>query len=267
MPIADGGEGTLDAFPSGEIAVYPVRDAFGRARNARVRRDGSTAIVEAAEVIPLDPARLDPLAASTRGLGDLLLQLDASRVIVGLGGTANMDGGAGMLEVIDELPWPTTVLCDVQTRLYDAPRLYGPQKGAAPEDVELLERRLRARSDLAAVADLPGSGAAGGLGAAFAALGATLVSGAAALLDLVGFDPHGFDVVVTGEGTVDATTGEGKAPAEVARRCVDAGVRCVVFGGIVRAAVPDAETVALSGDPAQVREDLRELGERLGRTL
>ena len=126
---------------------------------------------------------------------------------------------------------------------------------------------MRARSDLAAVADLPGSGAAGGLGAAFAALGATLVSGAAALLDLVGFDPHGFDVVVTGEGTVDATTGEGKAPAEVARRCVDAGVRCVVFGGIVRAAVPDAETVALSGDPAQVREDLRELGERLGRTL
>ena len=244
-----------------------MRDAFGCPRTAAVRETESATIVEAAQVIPLDPSQLDALEASSRGLGELLARLEPRRLLVGVGGTATMDGGAGLLEVLQRLPCPTTVLCDVQTRLYDAPRLYGPQKGAAPEDVELLERRLRARSDLAAVADLPGSGAAGGLGAAFAALGATLVSGAAALLDLVGFDPHGFDVVVTGEGTVDATTGEGKAPAEVARRCVDAGVRCVVFGGIVRAAVPDAETVALSGDPAQVREDLRELGERLGRTL
>jgi glycerate kinase len=267
MPIADGGEGTLDAFPSGEIEAHAVRDAFGRPREARVRRDGSTAIVEAAEVIPLDPSRLDPFAASTRGLGELLSQLDASRVIVGLGGTANMDGGAGLLEVLDELPWPTTVLCDVQTRLYDAPRLYGPQKGATAEQVDALERRLRARPELAAVADLPGSGAAGGLGAAFAALGATLVPGAATLLDLVGFDPRGFDVVVTGEGTVDVTTGEGKAPAEVARRCVEAGVRCVAFGGIVREPLPGVETVALSGDPGRAREDLRELGERLGRAL
>lgn len=267
LPIADGGDGTLDAFADGRVTVYRVHDAFGRPRDARVRSRGSETIVEAAQVIPLDPTRLDAIGASTHGLGELLLELDASRVIVGLGGTANMDGGAGLLEVIQELPWPTTVLCDVQTRLYDAPRLYGPQKGATPEEVELLERRLRARTDLAPFADVPGSGAAGGLGAAFAALGAELVPGAATLLDLVGFDPRGFDVVVTGEGTVDATTGEGKAPAAVARRCIDEGVRCVVFGGIVREPLPGVETVELSGRPERAREDLRELGERLGRAL
>ena len=84
------------------------------------------------------------------------------------------------------------------------------------------------------------------------------------ILDLVGFDPSGYDLVVTGEGTVDATTVRGKAPGEVARRCRRAGVRCVVFGGRVSTPVPDAETLALSGDPARAREDLVELGLRLG---
>jgi glycerate kinase len=267
LPIADGGEGTIDAIRVGAVREVPVPDAFGRPRRARVRVGPELAIVEAAEVIPLDPGRLDVLAASSRGLGELIAILAVPELVIGLGGTANMDGGAGLLEALERLPTPTRVLCDVATRLFDAPRLYGPQKGATPEQVELLEQRLRRDTRLAAYAELPGSGAAGGLGAALASLGAELLPGAATVLDLVGFDPRGFDLVVTGEGTVDATTREGKAPAEVVRRCREAGTPVVVFGGVVVEPVPSVETVALSGDPARAAADLEELGGRLGTRL
>ena len=235
LPLADGGEGTGDVLAE---------------------------VIEAASAIPFDPARLDPFTSS-RPLGELLARVDAQRILVGLGGTANMDAGMGLLEVLDALPAPTTVLCDVQTTLYDAPRLYGPQKGATPEQVAELEARFRSIERLAPYARLPGSGAAGGLGAALASLGAELVPGAAAVLDLLGFDPRPYDLVVTGEGRVDATTLEGKAPAEVARRCAVAGVPCVVVGGVVEVEVPGARTVALSGDPSRTRADLVELGARL----
>jgi glycerate kinase len=246
LPLADGGEGTVDALGA--------------------QRDGAT-VVEAAQAIPLDPARLDVMAASSRLFGELLAGLEAERLLVGLGGTANMDAGAGLLEVLDALPAPTTVLCDVQTTLYDAPRLFGPQKGATTEQVVELERRFRADGGLAPFAALPGSGAAGGLGAALASLGAELVPGAATILDLLGFDPSAYDLVVTGEGRVDVTTAEGKAPAEVARRCREAGVPCVVFGGLVVEPLAGVETIALSGDPARAAEDLVELGLRLGTRL
>jgi glycerate 2-kinase len=246
LPVADGGEGTVDALG---------------------RRRGEATVLEAAEAIPLDPDDLDVLRASSRPFGELLAGLNAERLIVGLGGTRNMDAGAGMLEVLDRLPAPTTVLCDVQTTLYDAPRLFGPQKGASPEQVELLERRFRSFDRLAAYAELPGSGAAGGLGAALASLGAELVPGAPAILDLLGFEAADYALVVTGEGRVDATTGEGKAPAEVARRCAAAGVPCVVFGGIVAEPIAGTETIALSGDPRRAEEDLVALGLRLGARL
>lgn len=266
LPVADGGDGTAAAI-GGTTSSHEVHDAFGGLRPASVVRREFGAVVEAAQAIPLDPTRLDALAASSRGLGELLSQVDAERVYVGLGGTATMDAGAGLLEVLRELAAPTTVLCDVQTRLYDAPRLFGPQKGATPAQVELLEERFRARRDLAAYAELPGSGAGGGLGAALASLGAELVPGAPALLDLLGFDPRPYGLVVTGEGTVDATTGEGKAPAAVARRCAEAGVRCVVFGGVVREPLAGVETISLSGDPRRAEEDLVALGGRLAGTL
>jgi glycerate kinase len=134
------------------------------------------------------------------------------------------------------------------------------------DEVRVLEARLGAMAELQPFAHLPGAGAAGGLGAALAALGADLVPGAAAVLDLLGFDDRlaGCDLVVTGEGTVDATTAEGKAPGEVARRAAAAGVRCVVFGGRVVDSVPGADTVALSGDVDQAAADLEELGRSLG---
>lgn len=247
LPLADGGEGTEDAL-AGRLP------------------DGAV-VVEAASVIPFDPSRLDVTAHSSRALGEALARVRASQLYVGLGGTANMDAGAGLLEVLAALPAPTTVLCDVQTTLYDAPRTFGPQKGATPAQVVELEARFRADDRLAPFASLPGSGAAGGLGAALASLGAQLVPGAPAVLDLLGFDPVGRTLVVTGEGRVDATTGAGKAPAEVAQRCAAIGTPCVVFGGVVAEPVPDAETVALSGDPSRARADLVELGRRLGLRL
>jgi len=266
LPIGDGGEGTLDALCS-ETWPVAVHDAFGRRRTARVGRRGAAVVIEAAEVIPLDPRRLDVLSASSRGLGELLGRIEAEELLVALGGTATMDAGTGLLGVLDALPAPATVLCDVQTTLYDAPRLFGPQKGATPAQVAELETRFRALAELAPYAELPGSGAAGGLGAALASLGARLVPGAAAVLDLVGFDAGRYDLVVTGEGRVDATTAEGKAAAEVARRCAEEGVPCVVFGGVVEEALAGVETVALSGDPARARADLFELGLRLGARL
>jgi glycerate 2-kinase len=267
LPLADGGEGTVVALCRGDLGHYDVVDAFGRPRSALVGRLGDALVVEAAQVLPFDAERLDPLAASSRGLGELLATVQAPRLLVGLGGTATMDAGEGLLDALAALPAPTTVLCDVATALYDAPRLFAPQKGATPEQVEDLEARFRSFDALAPFANLPGSGAAGGLGAALASLGAELVPGAPAVLDLLGLDPHGYDLVVTGEGRVDATTAEGKAPAEVARRCAGAGVPCVVFGGVVAEPLAGVETVALSGDPALAADDLADLGERLGTRL
>jgi len=261
LPVADGGEGTLEALHAalgGEWRTYDVHDAFGRPRQAKVLWQGANAAVEAAEVIPLDPSRLDPIVASSRGVGELILALGRPReLLVCLGGTANVDGGMGMLEVLHELPTTTHVACDVDVPLIDAVRVFAAQKGALPEQRSQLEARL---SPLAAYAELAGAGAAGGLGAAFASLGADLRMGAPLILDLLGFDPASYDLVVTGEGTVDATTVRGKAPGEVARRSRAAAVRCVVFGGRVVEPVPGVETVALSGDPGSAREDLRRLG-------
>jgi len=274
LPVADGGEGTLEALAQAGGGVWrdaDVHDAFGRPRRARwLQLEDGTAVVEAAEAIPLDPERLDPLLASSRGLGELLVAVERSRpreLVVGLGGTANVDGGAGLREVLDALPAPTRAACDVRSPLVDAARLFAAQKGASPADVTELEARLLALPELVAYRSLPGAGAAGGLGAAFAALGAELVPGAALVLDEIGFEPAGFDLVVTGEGAVDRTTGEGKAVGEVARRCRALGVRCAVFGGRIVEPVEGAETYELSGDPARAATDLEELGERLARQL
>jgi glycerate kinase len=272
LPVADGGEGTAEALESalgGSWREARVCDPLGRDLVARwLRLPDGRAVVEAAAALGLpllSRDELDPLRTSSRGLGELIVAALAERpasLVIALGGTATVDGGAGLRQVVRELPVPTLVLCDVRTRLADAPRLYGPQKGASPEAVAILEERLARMSELAPFADLPGAGAAGGLGAAFAALGAQLVPGAAAVLDLLGFDERlrECDLVVTGEGEVDATTSEGKAPGEVAQRAAEAGVHCVVFGGRVRSEVSGTEVVALSGDAALAERDLVELG-------
>jgi glycerate kinase len=264
LPVADGGEGTAEVLGARVRARVPVHDAFGRPREARVWELDDAVVVESAEVLPLDPTRLDVFAASSRGLGDLIGNLPPSPLLViCLGGTATMDGGAEL--GLERLSSPTICLADVRARLLEAPRLFGPQKGATAEQVLVLEHRLAELERLRPYASLPGSGAAGGLGAAFAALGAELLPGAPYVLERIGF----FDrlqhaaLVVTGEGTVDATTTLGKAAGEVARVCREGAKRCVVFGGRVEEAIPGAETIELSGNPTRAADDLRELGERL----
>jgi glycerate kinase len=235
-------------------------------------------VVESAEAIGLRHlavGELDPLKASSRGLGELILaalEAGAERLLIGLGDSATVDGGTGLREVVDELPAGTVVACDVANPLLGdrgAARAFGPQKGASPAEVEELERRLVLRVELQPYAHAPGAGAAGGLGAGLAALGARLTPGAELVVAAVGLEERlrGGSLAVTGEGTVDRTTIEGKAPGLVAELCANVGTRCVVFGGRVEADVPGAQTVALSGDPERAVADLEELGERLGREV
>ncbi|MDQ3859650.1 MAG: glycerate kinase, partial [Actinomycetota bacterium] len=243
------------------------------------------AVVESAEAVGLARLRtdeLDPLRTSSRGVGELVdaaVAAGASSVIVALGGSATVDGGRGLHEVFDRLPVPVVAACDVQNPLLGprgAARAFGPQKGASPAEVEELERRLAARDELTPVAHLPGAGAAGGLGAAFAVLGATLVSGIDLVLEAVAFDDRvrGAALVVTGEGAVDRSSLEGKTVAGVLRASGRVGVPCAVFGGRVESAAArdlraaGAATVcSLTGDRDRARGDLVELGERLARSL
>jgi glycerate kinase len=282
VPIADGGEGTaevLAAILGGEWRSAEVSDPLQRPVRARYLAlpDGAC-VVECAAAIGLPhltPEERDPLRASSRGFGELLLAAlegGATRLLVGLGGSATVDGGAGVREVLDGFPIPVQVACDVENRLLGergAARAFGPQKGASPEDVEVLEARLAAMPELAPYAELPGAGAAGGLGAAMAALGAELLPGGPLVLDTIGFRERvrGCAIAVTGEGTVDRTSAEGKAPGTALAFCRDEGVRCAVFGGLVVEPLPGAETYALSGRPELAAEDLVELGERLARSL
>ena len=261
LPLADGGEGTAVVLGAEIARVERVHDAFGREREAPVHAlpDG-TVVVESADAIPFDPKRLDVRVASSRGFGELIARAGpCQRLLVCLGGTATMDAGAGLLEALKKLPAPTTVLCDTRATLVEAPRLFGPQKGASTAEVAELESRFAHLP----LADLPGGGAAGGLGAALASLGAKLVPGADYVLEAVGFREHAAraDLVVTGEGRVDRTSFEGKAPGEAVRACAVLGVRCLLFGGRVEDGV---EALALSGDPARARDDLVELGVSLG---
>ena len=245
------------------MRVERVHDAFGRDREAPVRAlpDG-TVVVESADAIPLDPSRLDVRAASSRGFGELIARAGpCERLLVCLGGTATMDAGAGLLEVLDELPAPTTVLCDTRATLAEAPRLFGPQKGALADDVTELERRFADNAQ--SLAQLPGSGAAGGLGAALASLGAELVGGAAYVLEAIGFRERAAlaDLVVTGEGTVDRTSFEGKAPGEAAA-CVRGARRALPAlrrprGGRGRGARVERRPCACAGRPGGARRRSR----------
>ena len=289
LPLADGGEGTAEALHAalgGEWRRARVCDPLGREVEARflLLADGR-AVVESAEAVGLwrlEAHERDPTRASSRGVGELVLaaaEAGASEILVSLGGSATVDGGAGMREVLAELTVPVTVACDVRNPLLGprgAARVYGPQKGASPEQVEELERRLASMPELEAVADLPGAGAAGGLGAGLASLGARLVPGVDLVLEAVGFEERlrGVALAVTGEGAVDLSSAEGKTPAGVAAACARAGVPCAVFGGRVE---PGAATelhalgatavFPLTGVLERARDDLSELGESLGRLV
>ena len=289
LPLADGGEGTAEALRSslgGDWHAAAVADPLGREVEGRflLLPDGR-AVVESAEAVGLArlaPHELDPLRASSRGVGELVraaAEAGATEILVALGGSATVDGGAGLRDAIERLPVPVVALCDVRNPLLGergAARVFGPQKGAGPGEVEELERRLASMRELASVAELPGAGAAGGLGAAFAALGATLVPGIEVVLGAVDFRERVREavLVVTGEGTVDASSAEGKTPAGVASECRAEGKPCVVFGGRVEPGAAAAlhelgatAVLSLGGVPGRARADLAALGEAVGRLV
>jgi len=219
LPLSDGGDGFIECLQNklgGTVEEMPATDPFGRVRPVPILvLPNETVAIECAKVIGMAGLKeLNPLKASSNGLGELLYKLQsAPKLLIGLGGSATVDGGMGWPPLT--LP-PTKVFCDVTTDLPDAVKLFAPQKGALPADLPALHDRLMALG-------LPTgkhTGAAGGLGAKLKSLGAELQDGAEAMLDTLGFDDacKACDAVVTGEGRLDRSTLEGKLPIRVATR-------------------------------------------------
>jgi glycerate 2-kinase len=286
IPVADGGEGTVEALVAAHRGTYewvnvegplgdPVLASYG------LLDGGKTAAVELASAsgyVLVTPAMRDPRKTSTYGFGQLLeaaRKAGAKKIIAGIGSSATNDGGAGMAQALGyhfldaagrELPrggaalirleriddsnvnpgWRSVqvqVACDVTNPLIGpegASAVYGPQKGADPITVRMLDRALAHLADVIEhqlgkrVADIPGAGAAGGTGAGLIAfLDAKLISGAALVVDASGFQGalSGAQLVITGEGRADNQTAYGKAPGEVARRAQAAGVPAVLIAG------------------------------------
>ena len=244
LPVADGGDGTLDALLStlpGELRSARVSGPLGQPVDAEfgLVEDGRTAIVEMAKasgLVLVAEGERDAWAASTRGTGELIaaaVEAGAKRVMVTVGGSATTDGGVGALEALAEagVSVEMDVLCDVRSPFLDAASVYAPQKGADPEMVRKLTERLEQQA--AAMRrdprGEPMTGAAGGLaGALWAEHGAQLQDGTAFVLDALGFDERMREsaFVVTGEGRIDEQTLQGKLVGEVATRCRQAGVPC-----------------------------------------
>ena len=244
LPVADGGEGTIDALLStlaGVEVTVEVGDPLGRPVEASFALidDRRTAIVEMARASGLGlvaAEERDPWAASTRGTGELIVaavDAGAEQVIVTVGGSATTDGGAGALAALADagVTVELDVLCDVRTPFEDAARVYGPQKGADAAMVRKLSERLQkvAKGFKRDPRGEPMTGAAGGLaGGLWAEHGARLQDGPAFVLGALGFDERmrAAAFVVTGEGRIDEQTLQGKLVGEVATRCRQAGVPC-----------------------------------------
>jgi glycerate 2-kinase len=281
MPVADGGEGTMEAIVStlgGELRRVTASGPLGRPVEASFALLGDgRAIVEAAQASGLGlvaESERDAWAASTRGTGELIVaavEAGAERVIVTVGGSATTDGGAGALEALDEagVTVELDVLCDVRVPYEQAPSVFGPQKGADPQMVEKLEARL---DELAGRLDrdprgVPMTGAAGGLsGGLWAQHGARLQHGASFVLDTIGFDERMREsaFVVTGEGRIDSQTLQGKIVGELATRCRQGGVAChAVVGKIELDDFPARILDLASLTEATTLEELEEAGRTL----
>jgi glycerate kinase len=276
-PLADGGEGTLDAIAAAggwERRTAPVTDPIGREiQGAWLERRGPGAVEAVVELATasglsrLRPEERDPLGASTRGTGELILaaiEAGARSITLGIGGSATNDGGRGVVEALGgrevadgslDLAGLDPRLAEVELRVacdVDNPLLgprgaaatYGPQKGASPEDMRALDVRLATWADALEAAtgrherETPGAGAAGGVGFALLSLQDRfrrfgLQPGIELVMAATGFAPAlaEADLVITGEGRIDAQTAFGKTALGVARRAAAAGVPCIALGG------------------------------------
>jgi len=320
-PLADGGEGTLTAIEAGggwEWQEVPATDPIGRPIRARWLRstDGDHAVIELAEAsgLSLVPReRRDPIRASTLGTGQVLravLDGGIRHIVLGIGGSATTDGGAGILEALGARFGPDgidlagldtrlsetelRIACDVTNPLLGprgAAATYGPQKGATPDDVRELDHRLTLLADTLEAAtgrrerETSGAGAAGGT--AFGLLcvrerfrSLALVPGVQLVMDETGLldKLETANLVITGEGSIDAQTAFGKTPLGVARAAKACGVPCIAVGGgidvegIAALAECDAIVVPVAERPMTVEEamaagavPLERCGERLAR--
>lgn len=279
LPISDGGEGLVDCF-GGPNQYTDVPGPLGTPVRAGWRLDGDVAMLEmaAASGIALVGEHNDPIAASTRGTGELIraaIDAGARTVIVGAGGSATTDGGSGAVDVLrDCAPLDGShevsviVAADVRTSFVAAAETFARQKGATDAQVRDLTTRLDslAHRYLAEfgrnIAEIPGSGAAGGLGGGLAALGATIRPGfeiVAERLDLGGA-VRAAELVITGEGRLDQTSLAGKATGSMIELCTSHGVRAAVIAGQIapqfRPPFPVVELVRLCGADAARSETL-----------
>jgi glycerate kinase len=248
-PMADGGEGTLDAL-GGANRTTTVTGPLGDPVDAPWRLDGRSAVVEMARASGLGLVGgregNDAVAASTYGTGELIaaaIDAGARSVVVGVGGSATTDGGLGALRAMYPLQRfrgiDVEVACDVRLGFVDAARVFAPQKGASAAQVELLERRLERLVEVYAeeygvdVSTLEGAGAAGGLAGGLACVGAHLVRGFDLVADRVGLDElvESADLVVTGEGFLDDGSFDGKVVGGVAEMAASVGVPVVAVVG------------------------------------
>lgn len=249
VPLADGGEGTLEAL-GGANRRTVVTGPLGDPVEAAWRLSGRRAVVEMARASGLalvgGAEGNDAVAASTYGTGELVaaaVDLGATDVVVGVGGSASTDGGLGALRALSPVQRlrgvRITVACDVGLHFVDAAAVFAPQKGASPAQVELLQRRLERLVQVYAeeygldVAGLWGGGAAGGLAGGLACAGAQLVPGFDLVADRVGLEEHleDADLVVTGEGFLDAESFDGKVVGGVAELAGELGVPVVAVVG------------------------------------
>jgi glycerate kinase len=253
LPLSDGGPGLLEVAENargGRRVPVDTVDPLGRPLRSEVLVSDGDVYVESALAIGLHlltKQERDPERATSAGLADLLraaLAQEGLRIIVGLGGSATVDGGRGMIEALgadgDRLRQRELVaLCDVDNPLLGisgAAAVFGPQKGADASAVQRLEAKLRAwAEEIGLPADQPGAGAAGGLGAALFFLGATRAPGTTTVAELVGLADHlrGCDLVITGEGSYDFQSLRGKVVAGVAQAALAEAVPCVVLAGQV----------------------------------
>jgi glycerate kinase len=268
LPLADGGEGTLDvllAARKGRRFTTRVTGPLGDPVDADwgLLPDG-TAVVELALAsgLALVAENNDPLRASTRGTGELLVEAarqGATKAIVCVGGSATTDGGLGALEALGfKLPFEITVACDVETTYTDAARVFGPQKGATESEIATLTERLRALDERLGVGAIPGGGAAGGLAGGLASLGSRLRSGFEVVAEAVGLQEHlqNVDLVVTGEGKLDASSLDGKVVGGVLfnARCAKA----VIAGHVDVTLDPDIHVSSLTERAGSTERAMRE---------
>jgi glycerate kinase len=285
-PVADGGEGTLEALlPAidGELRAATVSDPLGRSIEAAFAVGSRVAVVETAAASGLglvDPDERDPVAATTFGTGELIVaavRAGARTVYLGVGGSATTDGGAGAIRAIHEggglREARLVVLCDVRTSFEQAARVFAPQKGADEATVGRLTKRLndQARHFKRDPRGVPMTGAAGGLsGGLWAAFGAELVPGAQFVLDAVDFEARmrSSRAVVTGEGKLDQQSLAGKLVSEISTRARQAGVPCHAIVGTreldafgVR--MLDLQAVLEASTPRQISAAARRLADAL----